>query len=738
MPINTTPHQPPLRFEPLDLVGFSGASYVYVRRCEAGHVIRRHGGEIEETFTQSDMAGFVLRHDFVHIRGYYAEHGAFARERSGVSSLADLRPAERSKVAWKTWWVEQFLKKEAAEEATRSDESMQVAIDASKAQALGLDCARLDTDELKAKERRAKQKAKKEGKDQENGSIVAKPKTRKKRAGQIQLVREAPCPRTLRSWIQIYEKGGCCSHALRERYRKCGNRAPRLCGEVYEIIKQAAKTYSTEKRPTIVKICKDVAADIEAANILRENAELPLLAMPSKKVVRKAVKALPVFGVYAGRHGVEAARKRFQIVKDCVDVTRPGERLEMDEWTAHLHKILEEANIWAQLPQAERRQKSTRLLANIILDCASRCVVGLAIGPTATGELAKAAMRMVVIDKNAIAASAGCTTPWDMALNPELVVTDGGSGLVSEESTNAIRDLGARHDVPPGGMPQRRPFIERFNRTIDLSLLPHFTGRSFTNVEDRGDYDAQLRASLTVETFTLAFIRWIVDVYHNTPHEGLGGETPREAWLRLSNLHGVIPPPGVDRRRAIFGTELIRQVTLRGIRFLGLHYHDHALAERILERGPFEATIRVDEDDVSAISLRVGDAWRRIPCRTEGLEGISIKVWTAAAADMRRRYARKAEITQPVVLEALAAIKRMAAESERAVGILRLAPMAESIHRIETELLAGFEVPNVDTNRPPAADPLQRAIPTGTLEPPAEGGSETPPAEPRRNFEIEE
>ena len=67
-------------------------------------------------------------------------------------------------------------------------------------------------------------------------------------------------------------------------------------------------------------------------------------------------------------------------------------------------------------------------------------------------------------------------------------------------------------------------------------------------------------AHLTVDELAALLTLWIVDVYHNTPHDGLGGETPRNAWKRLASLVGVRPLPDRRKIRAIFGERLVREL----------------------------------------------------------------------------------------------------------------------------------------------------------------------------------
>lgn len=67
-----------------------------------------------------------------------------------------------------------------------------------------------------------------------------------------------------------------------------------------------------------------------------------------------------------------------------------------------------------------------------------------------------------------------------------------------------------------------------------------------------------------------SLVLYDVYVHHNTPHEGLLGETPRAAWQRLM-LQGAgfsRVTPGAHQQRAIFGIPLTRTLSKRGIRVL--------------------------------------------------------------------------------------------------------------------------------------------------------------------------
>lgn len=79
--------------------------------------------------------------------------------------------------------------------------------------------------------------------------------------------------------------------------------------------------------------------------------------------------------------------------------------------------------------------------------------------------------------------------------------------------------------------------------TFATKLIPRLSGRTFSNTVERGDYDSVARAALNPEEFCSVLVRYIVDVYHRSPHSGLDGETPLDCWNRLVEKFGVQPPP---------------------------------------------------------------------------------------------------------------------------------------------------------------------------------------------------
>ncbi len=128
---------------------------------------------------------------------------------------------------------------------------------------------------------------------------------------------------------------------------------------------------------------------------------------------------------------------------------------------------------------------------------------------------------------------------------------------------------------------------------------------------EKGEADPQSLAALTFDDLAVCLTRWIVDAYHNTPHSGLGGKTPRQVWQELVARDGVAPSPDNQRWRMVFGERLIRTLDKRGIVVLGVRYHCEALALWMSRKGEQKLHVRWHPRDLGGIEVYLGDPGRR-------------------------------------------------------------------------------------------------------------------------------
>lgn len=689
-------HVSPYRIGAEDKVTLRGIEFRVRQWQPTGYVLSRvDDPQILEEVTHEQLHTLSLRADFRFERGAFDVTALATRLNTNVDFVSDLPQQEQETVLWRHFFCLGFLKMEEAGQASRSDASMKRAI-------ASIQSTLVELEAEMARKRR------------EDGTTPAA------RSGQTISVRRQPSPRTLRSWLKRLEESGLRPASLRTDYRKCGDRrTERFPMEVRRMLQQATLLYASETRPSAIDVHKRLIADIEAANAERAVAAMPPLPKPSYETLLREIRKLPAFEVYAGRYGLGAAMRKFAITGTGMDVERPLQRVELDEWRINLMTIVQDIGLFEQLtPEQQDEMRKRRYWACVAIDVRTRVILGMRIAPNVSSSLALETLEMVVTPKRVFAAEAGAAEAWDQHGSPESVAHDQGRTFMSSAFRRAIIDLGCDADAPPAGMPWLRGTIERFFRTIDQQALGAFTGRTFASIAEKGDYDPQARASLTIEELCRALARWVVDVYHNSPHAGLGGETPANAWKRLTAQYGIIPPPDRHVRRAIFGIDLRRTMSSRGVRVLGLFFNALELQAHRRVHGDVAVDVKLDPADLGHVSVRLGDrGWIAVPCMRPGFDDVPTAIWQAATADLRRRFVAEARLNDAVIAAAIRDAWDMARKAQERCGILSTRPSGEELDRLETHLGLGFPGPSQDE---PVAAPIgpetdlkARAIPTG-------------------------
>jgi putative transposase len=241
-----------------------------------------------------------------------------------------------------------------------------------------------------------------------------------------------------------------------------------------------------------------------------------------------------------------------------------------------------------------------------------------------------------------------------------------------------------------------RGHAERLFGTLDRGLLPNFTGRTFGSIDEKGDDDPAANASLFSERLGFAFVRYIVDKYHHTPHAALCGMTPYDKWLELVDRYGVLPPPGRDEIRNIFGPRVERALDHRGVQVAGVHYQSAKLQEYRRKVGDAKVAVKFDPENLGRISVWIDDAWLTVPAIIVSFDGVHLDHWCEAVKDLRRRNLVKSSLTRHYVDEALRDLASMGRLAISFADVSAPTQTADDLERTERELLYGFDI--VDPN----------------------------------------
>jgi putative transposase len=115
-----------------------------------------------------------------------------------------------------------------------------------------------------------------------------------------------------------------------------------------------------------------------------------------------------------------------------------------------------------------------------------------------------------------------------MSGKPRLLYLDNAAEFKSEALRRGCEQHGIRLDYRPLGQPHYGGIVERIIGTAMQMIHDELPGTTFSNPDQRGDYDSENMAALTLRELE----RWLtlaVGTYHGSVHNGLL-QPPAARW----------------------------------------------------------------------------------------------------------------------------------------------------------------------------------------------------------------
>ncbi|WP_414470633.1 Mu transposase C-terminal domain-containing protein [Microvirga sp. M2] len=630
------------------------------------------GAGLHQTFTQAQLWG-LLEADRLEVeRNYFARNRANLRLIHGARTVFDLPQDEQAVVFTRQQFILRLIEKRARGEApSLADDKLRDVLET--------------IDKELTREARERWKHEKAYYKNSLGHGSDKPERP-----------ELPEPWQVRRWLKRWQETDGDVSCLMDATHRRGYRTDRLDPKVREILNAVVKGYASNLRPSAPKLLIEIETRIGNENDARaaRGQSEPKLKAPNLRTVYRAIAKLDPFKVMAARKGAAYANHHFYVVHQGVTVTRLLERVEMDEWEVPLVTVLAGTKLWETFTDKQREElQKCRCWITAAIDCASRVILALHMSIHAPSrDSSSTALRMMMSDKSALAQSAGCRMLWPYRGKPSLIVTDQGPAF-GPAYCELLMQLGIPFEQAPGGHPELRGTIERLFDTLEGITLADLSGRTFANPVDRADYDPGANACVTADELLQCAVRAVADIYHQTPHAGLKGETPANAWARLSREWAVAPEPGPRRLREVFGRVVKRKIGKEGMRFLGLRYQSLELQRlrRFVQQQ--KVHIKVDAQDLGAISVKVpGERWIAVPCVESFAQGLIMSDWIATGERLRHRFATQAKLARPIVLEAVAAIRAIGDAARARCGIAPPEATDIELNRYERDLFRTFSI----------------------------------------------
>jgi putative transposase len=680
-----------MRVTSLDRLKVAGQVLSYREESETGYVFEAADRpSVQFIYSFAEFADLLERPDVSFEPGFYVVGRQDARKHSGIEIIGALPEKLRSETVWRHAYVDAFLHLEREGKIKRTDGSIRRALPMIEAHVNG--------------QARAVQSG-----------------WKNPRAGRKNELRDPPCTKSMRTWVKIFEKGGHSPLALVPRTHRSGNRAARFCPVSLRFLGNAIDAYLTCQRLNKRQVYEKYRSAMLGENERRIAESAPPLEIISRRGVERVLNALDPYFTYIQRHGIDAANRKFALYEEGINAFYPMERIEIDEWKVDLISIFAKLGLLDHLTPAELAElERGRRWLYLAIDCATRCVVGMRLAENPNSTDAIALLQDITRDKSDLALAAGCKSSWNHYGGLNAVVSDLGAAFVDEFFCAAVTDGHGNPERPPGGIPSLRARVERIFGTMGTALMPHLSGRTFSNPAARGDYPSGEMAVLSDDTLMQILVVFIVDIYHNTPHQGLRGETPNNCWNRLAAEKGVAPTLSERRRRLAFGLKDRRRVSGRGVRKFGIDYTCAALREFHLHSHERDVDLRVDLSDLGWIMVCVDGDWHACHALQKCFEGVSYDDWSAAARELRKKYHEEAVLHEQTIFAALKKIKVINDREQRRFGAILHAQTPSGLNRAKEDLFLGLSIEqdvDIEFEFPPDDDLFGRTIPHEEVQP---------------------
>lgn len=425
-----------------------------------------------------------------------------------------------------------------------------------------------------------------------------------------------------------------------------------------EFLRQSVLRFAALERPSKKEVFERHEDDVREENEKRLLEGRPEIKAFSYSTILRHINGLDPFFVNAGRFGTERARALASSSSGGLARLYPMQRIEMDEWKVDVRTFLTRLGVIDHLPaHAVAALPKTRRWICVAIDVATRVIVGIRIAKNPSSYDAVRTLAMAVTDKNEFARAVGAQAVWPHYGGLCTVSCDTGPAFISTEFQTAVADLGGHLHFGPVGVPELRATVERTFGTFATKFASLLPGRTFSNVTDRGDYEADPRAVLDDEDLLRIIIRWIVDLYHHEPHSGLQGQTPAARWKELAAERFVPSPPDRLTRRVATGIEVERRLTKHGLRIFSNFYTSEDLQKHYAHSSQRKFRVRIDPDDIGGVAYLKDRTWHDAPARDANLDGITLEAWKAEFARIAREHQTVAKLGQELRTEALRSIR---------------------------------------------------------------------------------
>lgn len=379
-------------------------------------------------------------------------------------------------------------------------------------------------------------------------------------------------PRTVARWIRRYQLSQQDIRSLVPSYHRRGPRHNRLHPLLQSLLQQAInETYLTNVRAPVTHVINAFHHLIATENATRAPEEH--LKAPGRMTIYRAIHQLDASETDAARLGRAQAQRIHQQTQMGPRCTRPNQRAELDFACLDLMVVDATDRLPIGRPTiAAIRDKYTGYLLGIFLSF-----------EPPSYRVAMECMLYAFLPKEHVKTQFHTQHDYLAFGIPEVLVVDNAIEL-HRDLEFACLQLGIELQHMPVRHPWFKGSIERWFRTLNEDLIHSTPGTTFSHFLERGDYDSQKHACITLDRLWELLHVWIVDVYTQEIHTGVGGHPrgkgiPARLWQQALQEQFVPRlPPSRNDLLVLVSRTTTRTLHHYGIEFEHLLYQDPNLS----------------------------------------------------------------------------------------------------------------------------------------------------------------
>ena len=421
----------------------------------------------------------------------------------------------------------------------------------------------------------------------------------------------------------------------------------RLPEPVERIIRELLqKRFLTKQKRSLAAFHREVA----------QACKTQKLPVPARNTVAQRIAGLHPAKIARSRGGQDAARPLQGAGGIPPEVTMPLEQVQIDHTVIDLIVVDE-----------RDRQPIGRPYLTLAIDVFTRCVLGMVVTLEAPSAVSVGlCLAHAACDKRPWLEGLNVEMDWPMSGKPRLLYLDNAAEFKSEALRRGCEQHGIRLDYRPPGQPHYGGIVERIIGTAMQMIHDELPGTTFSNPDQRGDYDSENKAALTLRELE----RWLtlaVGTYHGSVHNGLL-QPPAARWSEAVARVGV---PAVVTRALAFLVDFLpiirRTLTRTGFVIDHIHYYADALKPWIARRDRLPAfLIRRDPRDISRIWVLEpeGQHYLEIPYRT--LSHPAVTLWEQRQALTKLRQQGREQVDESALFRMIGQMREIVTTAQKA------------------------------------------------------------------------